>query len=173
MNRANIAQIIIIVFTIVALLAFFLPYISATDDFRAYINKHADEKVYSTVDLTIGDMADMSLFTYGHVYFQGGEEVLHSKESGIFYGVLIFSVAGFALLVLLAAWGKKPILTLILDFLMASAFYLINWDFVDRGIMPDSRRAWAISYNLYYPLAAIIAICAIWMIIEKRRAKRE
>jgi len=76
-------------------------------------------------------------------------------------------------LVLLAAWGKKPILTLILDFLMASAFYLINWDFVDRRIMPDSRRAWAISYNLYYPLAAIIAICAIWMIIEKRRAKRE
>lgn len=117
-------------------------------------------------------MADMSLFTYGRVYFQGGEEVLRSKESGIFYGVLMFSVAGFALLVLLAACSKKPILTLILDLLMAGAFYLINWDFVDRGIMPDSRRVWAISYSLYYPLVVIIAICAIWMVIEKRRAKR-
>lgn len=172
MNRINIPRIIIIVSAVVALVAFFLPYISATDNFRAYINEHADEKVYSTVDLTIGDLADMSMFTYARVYFQGGEEILRSKESGIFYGVLMFSVAGFALLVLLTALGKKPILTLILDLLMAGAFYLINWDFIDRGIMPDSRRVWAISHSLYYPLAAIIVVCAIWMFIEKRKAKK-
>jgi len=172
MNKINIPRMIAIIAAIIAIVAFFLPYISATDDFRTYINAHADEKVYSTVDLTIGDMADMSLFTYARVYFQAGEEVLCSKDSGIFYGVLMSSIAGFALLIALSALGKKPVLTLINDILMVGAFYLVNWDFLDRGIMPDSRRVWAISHSIYYPLAAVIAVCAIWMFIEKRKAKK-
>ena len=58
MNKTSISRIIAIAAAIAAIIAFFLPYISATDDFREYINSRADEKVYSTVDLTIGDMAD-------------------------------------------------------------------------------------------------------------------
>lgn len=173
MNKITIPRIIAIIAAVVAFVAFFLPYISATDDFRTYINAHADEKVYSSVDVTIGDMADMSLFTYARVYLQGGEEIFRSSGEGIFYGILMFSVAGFALLVILAALGKKPVLTLIFDLLMAGAFYLINWDFADRRIMPDSRRVWGISHGMYYPIAVVIAVCAIWMFIAKRKMKKE
>ena len=56
--------------------------------------------------------------------------------------------------------------------LMGVAFYLVNWDFAARGIMPDSNRVWAVAYYLYYPLAAIIAVCAVWMLVNKRRMKK-
>ena len=73
---------------------------------------------------------------------------------------------------MLAALRKRPILTLLCDLLMGGTIWIINWDFADRGIMPDSDRLWAIAYYLYYPLAAIIAICTIWMFIEKRKIKK-
>lgn len=173
MNKIGLPRLIIIMAAICAIIAFFLPYISATDEYRAYINSRLDEKPFDTVDITIGEMADMSLFTYAKTYFQGGEELLRSKDSGIFYGILMSSVAGCAVLIILAALWKKPILTLIFDVFMAGSFYLINWDFIDRRIMPDNNRVWAISYHLYYPLAAIIAVCAIWMFVIKHKAKKE
>lgn len=89
------------------------------------------------------------------------------------YTVLYSAVPLFAVLILLAALRKRPILTLLCDLLMGGTIWIINWDFADRGIMPDSDRLWAIAYYLYYPLAAIIAICAIWMFIEKRKIKKE
>ena len=171
MSKHSIPRMIAVAAALAAVVAFFLPYISATDDFRTYINAHADEKLYSSVDVTMGDVADMSLFTYGRIYFLGGEEILRSKGIGIFYGILMFSVAGFALITALAALKQKPVMTLIFDLLMAGAFYLINWDFLDRRIMPDSRRVWGISHGLYYPIAAVIAICAIWMLVIKRKEK--
>ncbi len=170
MKKSMIPRNIALLAALAAIVTFFLPYISSTDDFRTYISAHADEKVFSSVDITVGDMGDMSLYTYGRIYFLGGEEILRSRDSGIFYGVLLFSVAGFALLTAFAALGKKPVLTLIFDLLMAGVFYLINWDFQDRGIMPDSRRYWGIAHELYYPIAAVIAVCAIWMLVMKRRA---
>ena len=172
MKPMTLPRVFAIAAAALALAAFFLPYISATDEFRAYLGIQADEKMFETADLTIGEMADMSLYTYGRVYYQAGEEIFHSKQSGIFYGVLLFSVAAFAALMILFALGKKPVFLLICDLLMAGCFYLINWDFLDRGIMPDSRRVWGISHSLYYPLAAVIAVCAVWMFFAKRKAKR-
>lgn len=37
--------------------------------------------------------------------------------------------------------------------------------------MPDGNRVWAIAYYLFYPLAAIIVICAVWMFVVKRQQK--
>lgn len=171
-NKLVLPRLIAVIAALCAVVVFFLPYISATEDYRAFMATRADEKPFDGVDITVADMMDMSLFEYARVYYQGGETFFRSSGSGVFYGVLITLIGGFALLALLAAWRKRPILTLICDLLMAGAFYLVNWDFVDRGIMPDSDRVWAIAYHLYYPLAAVIAVCAVWMFIFKRRLKK-
>lgn len=172
MNKITIPRIIVILAAVCAIAAFFLPYISATDEYRTYLNSRASERPFDSVDITVGQMADMSLFMYAKTYFQGGEEFFRSQGDGIFYGVLLSSIACFGLLILLAALGKKPILILIFDILMAVAFYAVNWDFVDRRIMPDSNRIWGISHGLYYPIAVIIAIAAIWMFVAKRQMKK-
>ena len=98
--------------------------------------------------------------------------IFNSRSTGILYAVIMASASGFAVLVALAALGKKPILTLILDILMAASFYSINWDFVDRRIMPNANRVWGLSHYLYYPIAALIAVGAIWMFISKHKEKR-
>ena len=171
-NKLTLPRLIAMVATLAAIVAFFLPYISATDDYRFYMADQAEDKPIENVDITVKEVMDMSLFKYARVYFQGGEAIFGSSGAGTFYGVLITLIAGFALLALLSAWRGRPILTLICGILMGGAFYLVNWDFVDRGIMPDGNRVWAIVYYLYYPLAAIIAICAIWMFFVKRQQKK-
>lgn len=165
-------RLIAMIAALCAIVAFFLPYISATEDYRSYMAERADEKPFDGVDITVADMMDMSLFEYARTYFQGGEVFFRSSESGTFYGVLITLIGAFALLTLLAAWQRRPVLTLICDLLMAGAFCLVNWDFVDRGIMPDRDRVWAIAHHIYYPLAAVIAVCAVWMFIIKRRVRK-
>ena len=171
-KKLSLLRLIAMIAALCAIVAFFLPYISATEDYRTYMASRADEKPFDGVDITVADMMDMSLFEYARVYYQGGETFFRSSGSGVFYGVLISAIAGFALLTLLAAWRKRPFLTLICDLLMGGSFYLVNWDFVDRRIMPDSDRFWGIAYHLYYPLAVVIAICAVWMLVVKRRMKK-
>ena len=168
----KLPRLIAVIVALIAIVGFFLPFISATQDYCEYMADQVDDKPFDGVDITVGEIMDMSLFKYARVYFQGGEAFFGSGGMGTFYGVLMCLIPGLALLVLLAAWREKPVLTLILDFLMGGAFYIVNWDFVDRGIMPSGDRVWAIAHHLYYPLAAIIAVCAIWMFIVKRQMKK-
>ncbi|MDO4990762.1 MAG: hypothetical protein Q4E45_09690 [Eubacteriales bacterium] len=167
----KLPRLIAMIVALIAIVGFFLPFISATQDYRDYMSDQVDDKPFDGVDITVGEIMDMSLFKYARVYFQGGEAFFGSGGMGTFYGVLMCLIPGLALLVMLAAWRGKPVLTLILDLLMGGAFYIVNWDFVDRGIMPSGDRVWAIAHHLYYPLAAIIAACAIWMFIVRRRTK--
>ena len=171
-NYITLPRIIAVLVAFVAVAAFFLPYISATEEYSEYIAAHADEKIYSSVDVTVGELENMSLFTYAKVYMQGGEEIFRSAAGGYITGGLYAAVGVFALFTALAALGKKPILTFFMNAIMGAAFYLVNWDITDRNIMPDSNRVWGLSYHLYYPIVAIIAIIAIWMFVAKRKMKK-
>ena len=170
-GKLTIPRLVAMIAAIIALLAFFLPYISATDDYRSYMADQADEKPFEGLNITVREVMDMSLFKYAKVYFQGGELFFRSGGIGTLYGVLISLIAAFALFSFLAAWRGRPILTLVCGLLMGGATYLVNWDFVDRGIMPDYNRVWAIAYHFYYPLAAVIATAAVWMLVVKRQNK--
>lgn len=171
-KKLTISKILIIFSAIIAIVAFFLPYIAQTGDTREYYRSRSSEKMFDNVDMTLSDMVDISILEYSKVYFLAGEEALHSKDAGIFYGCLFGSLAALSLLMILSAFGKKPILTLFWDTLMAGAFWAINWDIVDRGIMPSRDAIWGTAYYVYYPVAVIIAVSAIWMFIIKRHIKK-
>ena len=164
---------IAMVLALIAVAALFLPYISATEEYREYIAAYKDEKIYESSDLTVGDLEHMSLYTYAKVYIQSGEEIFRSAAGGYVTGGIYASVGLFALLTALAAWRKKPVLTFLMNACMGGAFYSVNWDILSRGIMPDSDRIWGMSYYLYYPLAGFIAIAAIWMLVVKIQMKKQ
>ena len=86
MNKIAPPRLIIIIAAICAVVLFFMPYISATEEYRSYLNSRADEKPFESVDITVGQMADMSLFTYAKTYFQGGEEFFRSPRQKIARG---------------------------------------------------------------------------------------
>jgi len=85
----------------------------------------------------------------------------------------VTSIGILSLLLLLAVLRRKPVFSFILNAILGGACYLVNWDFVDRGIMPDSNRVWGISYNMLYACVAVIALSTIWMFIGKRQTKKE
>ena len=67
---------------------------------------------------------------------------------------------------------KKPIGIIIFDLLTMGAFKIICFDFEDRGVIPSSSFEWGIVYNLVYVIGVIIITGAIWLFIEKRKAKK-
>lgn len=170
--KARAPQIIAMLLAIAAIAAFFLPYISSTEEYSHYIESRATEKVFQSADLTVGDMKDMSLFEYAKVYLQARQEIFRDDAAGILYTVLIGAIGVGAVLAFLCAWGKKPILLMMMTLLMGGAFYVTNWDFMDRRIMPDSNRVWGISHEMLYPVAVLLLICAVWMFIAKRMDKK-
>lgn len=171
-NALMLPRIIALLVAFAAVAAFFLPYISATEEYREYIALHSDQKLFSSVDMTVGDLENMSLFAYAKVYIQGGEEIFQNAAAGYFTDGIYAAVGVFAVFTLLAVFCKKPILAFITNAIMGFTFYLVNWDIIDRNIMPDSNRVWGLSYHLFYPIVAIIAITAIWMFVVKRKMKK-
>lgn len=171
-HRMTKLRVIAVAMALVAVVAFFLPFISATEEYGEYIDMFAENKLYDSADLTVGELKGMSLYKYARVYIQGGAEIFASAATGYFMGGTYAAVGVLALLTAVAAWREKPVLTFLLDIFMGVVCYIVHWDITDRGIMPDSRRVWGIAHGMYCPLVAIIGIVAIWMFVEKRRKKK-
>ncbi len=172
-NNLRTPQLIAIVVALIAIVSFFLPFISATKEYSEYLDLRADEKVYNSSDLKVGDMKNLSLFDYAKVYLQAGKEIYRDQGTGIFYAILIGLVAVLAVLILLFALGKKPVAMIIFSILLGIDFFLINWDFTDRRIMPDSNRVWGIAHYAFYPIAVILLVCGIWILVEKKKLKHQ
>ena len=76
------------------------------------------------------------------------------------------------MITLLMTLIKKPIGIIIFDLLTMGAFKIICFDFEDRGVIPNNSFSWGIVYYLVYVIGVIIFTGAIWLFIEKRKAKK-
>lgn len=168
MAKLRFPQFIAVLLTLAAIAAFFLPYISSTEEYAKYLDQITDITVSETIDMTYGEMKDLSLFEYAKVYLKEfGDETY-----GIFYAVLTGSVGVFSFFAFLCASKKKPILLFIFSALIGLVSYSINIDFIQRGIMPNSNRVWGISHEILIPIAIALCACAIWMLIAKISIKK-
>lgn len=172
-KRLLLPRLIGIMVSFVAIVGLFLPYIASTEEYGKYLEAKGTEKIYDHVDLTAQDVKELSLFEYSKVYYQGRQEIFRDDAEGIFYSVIFAAPGLLGLLTLICALRKRAIPMGILALLMGGAIYLINWDVVDRGIMPSMNRVWGISHSLYYPCAVILFLCSIWLFAAKRKAKKE
>ncbi len=168
----KILRAIGILISMLAIASFFFPYLTSNDESRGALDLIANERIHESTDLTHSDVKDISLFEYAKLYYQGGDDLMHQKYSGILYTITYGAVAGFAVLALLSSMGTKPVLMFIFSLLLGGNIYLINWDFIDRRIMPSDTYLWGISYYLYYPCVAILLLCAVCLFVAKHNAKK-
>lgn len=171
MNRIAVPRVIAIIAALACVAGMFLPFVSTTGDYRSYILSGALDDEAEGYGLSASQLADLSLVNYGRLFIGEGR---HERDSAgyIFSGALMFAVGVFALITLFFALGKKAVPTLIFDLLMGFSFWMVNKDIELRRVM-DSSREWGIAHWIYYPLAVIIAACAVWLFVLKRRQKRE
>ena len=158
----------------IAILGAFLPYVSCCDEYKLeYFDAHGDEKVYESSDLTFADCRELSLWDYARLYYQAGEEIFKEKPAGIFYAVLFLLPGAIGIFCMFWALCKRATPLILNSIAMGASLWIINWDVVDRGIMPSSDLVWGISHVLYYPCAVVIFVCGIWLFVGKHRIKKQ
>ena len=171
-NRILLPCIVAAITAMISIAGLFLPYIGSTPEYADYLNSVSNQKPFDTADITAATSVDLSLYEYAKTYWQGSDEIFGNKAVGVFYTIIFVSPGIFGFFALLCALRKKGIPLILQSLIIGGLFFLINWDVVDRGIMPYDGRVWGISHVLYYPVAGILLICGVWIFIVKRKMKK-
>lgn len=171
-NRILLPCIVAAITAMISIAGLFLPYIGSTPEYADYLNSVSNQKPFDTADITAATSVDLSLYEYAKTYWQGSDEIFGNKAVGVFYTIIFVSPGIFGFFALLCALRKKGIPLILQSLIIGGSSYLISWDVVDRGIMPNYGRVWGISHVLYYPVAGILLICGIWIFIVKRKMKK-
>ena len=66
----------------------------------------------------------------------------------------------------------KPIAVIIFSLLSLCAFSIQNFDYSDRGVIPNSSYDWGIAYYIFYVATIVVFVGAIWMLVCKIKQKR-
>ena len=171
-NRILLPCIVAAITAMISIAGLFLPYIGSTPEYADYLNSVSNQKPFDTADITAATSVDLSLYEYAKTYWQGSDEIFGNKAVGVFYTIIFVSPGIFGFFAMLCALRKKGIPPILQSLIIGGSSYLISWDVVDRGIMPNYGRVWGISHVLYYPVAGILLICGVWIFIVKRKMKK-
>ena len=159
----TIAVVTTIVAALLLVAAFFLPYASATEDYRAALGQLSQ----NPFGLENGDLADVSLFEYARIYLNAAPEAFAAV-----YVPLTVAPAVLGVLTLLFAALRKPIPAIVFSALTVAVTLLLNWDFEDRGVIPSSTYDWGIAKWVYLVAGVAVIACAVWQLVLRRKAKR-
>lgn len=168
-KRRDFGVYVALIAVLVMIVALFLPYAAATPAFRQVMLAEADEELM----LGESDISMLSTLRVSMVEFIRIYSVLGGKSLA---GSCIMMVAGIgvlALLAALAAWKRKPVLTLVLDFLAFIVFVVHNQDYKMRGVIPSAQYRWGLAYYLLFSAAVMLAVGAVWILQEKKREEAE
>lgn len=174
MNKTKLMRypvLITIISSVLMLLMLLLPFASATDDYKERLLKYEDEMYVEEIGMTNAQAVNISLFEFGKIYAEAANQGMH-KEISIACIVIISLFAGFAALALLMSLCRKSIGIIIFDLLSIGVFKLICFDFEDRGVLPSSSFDWGIVSWMVYVIGVLIFAGAIWLFVEKRKAKK-
>ena len=171
-NRKLLVPFLIaLIATILMAACLLLPFGSATDDHAEKLQKYPDTVLYSNLNMTAGDMVDMSIIEYAGIYNGLAQEIFGNASHGTIYVVFAALIGGFALLAALFTILRKPIGILIFSILSFVVFMLWSRDFTDRGVIPSSTYDWGIGYYLFYIATVAALFGAIWMLVCKHKTQ--
>lgn len=156
------------------LIALFLPFASATDDFRERLMSSPDYVYSEAADMRNRDAVNLSLAEFIKID-SAAINMGMSSATATANMVVIIAFAGFAALTLLFSILKKPIPALIFDIISLAAIQLIKFDFEDRRVIPSSLYDWGAANIICYigiaAAAAGAALLLIFKIMDKRKSK--
>lgn len=174
MNKSNSIKIpflTTLIGTILLLAMILLPYASAKDDYKEYLKDTPNDYAVEEIKMTNAAVVNISLLEYGRVYAEMARQGI-SKEVSTICVVLISLFAFFSLMTLLMALIKKATGIIIFDFFALGVFWLIHFDFADRGVIPTDSYGWGMVNYLTYIVGIVVAIGAVWLFVEKRKIKK-
>ena len=171
----RVLQTLLILVSAALIVAFFLPYFKTETSMNTNTSSSISEiKPVESIDVTMKEINNPSMFTFVKVYFQGTDTVLQgSVGSSIFYTILYGIVPVFALLVFIYALCNVPVPALIFSIFIGGLTYAIHWDFVSRRIMENSALTHGIGWYMYFGCAGAMFLLSLFLIIAKHYYKKQ
>ncbi|MBP3620137.1 MAG: hypothetical protein J6J16_00070 [Lachnospiraceae bacterium] len=170
MDNMKKAFIVSLICGVLMVVAFLMPFTSATKDYKDDIDRYEDTVADEELNLTYGDMKHLTLVEYARIYFVH-RDMFRDEAEGIVYLVVISAIALFTLLTVINVLRKKPIGAIVFDIIAFAGISLMRWDFLDRGIVPSSSYNWGIGIYLYYIAMVALFVSCIWLGKEKKKSK--
>lgn len=150
----------------------FMPFASATEDYKEYLEEYPDSMYAEELDMTNKEAINISLFEFAKVYFVTAEMGM-SKSVSIACVVIIAAFGAFALLTLLFSVLKKPIPAIIFNFLTFAVFRITKWDFGDRGVIPSINYDWGMAEYFCYIGVVVLTVGAVALLVVKIKDKKQ
>ncbi len=167
-----IPKVISVVAVIAMVAAFFLPFVSATGDYREWLLENPDAVQSEEISMTNADMADLSLLAYA-VSYSHGEGIGMDGFESTFYMVLCVLPLVLSVLALVLSLASKPVGTMVFSILTVAVVSALVWDFGSRRIVYDGgRMAFACAQYVYYAGAALSVVGSAWLISARRKARK-
>ena len=167
-------KIIIILCILVAIIGLFLPYEKSIGDYRNYLLENPDIVNVEEVNYKNKDVVDISIIENYKVYKYSVNNIDNNNwiygESLINIIITIILIISLVLILLFTLFNKN-ILVIIFDIILAISSLLMNYDIVDRGVIPSDNYTYGISYFIYIIIAFIIFIDALILIIKNKKSK--
>ena len=160
-----------VILSLLMIVTVFLPFASATDSNREQLLKNPEYENVETASLTNADMTDISLFEYVRIYsYTAKNDILKSVSIACMSIVIAFAV--LSVITLLFSILRKPIAIIVFDVLAMINFWIIRFDFSDRGVVPSDSYNWGYANYIVFILGALILVGAIIMLVGKLRSKK-
>ncbi len=156
--------------SLLMIITLFLPFSTATDDFKAEINKNPDFIIYEDIDLKASDVVNRSMVDYARVYSALSNRLFATNEGTIYVGI-VAAIGIFALIGLISSAFRKATPTIIFTILSFLVFAFLSFDFYHRGEIPNESYNWGFGYYIFYVATIITLIGAIWLFIVKHKNK--
>ncbi len=170
-NNLFIPFVISLVGVLALVLAFFLPYATAIDDYRDHLENYPDSMYLEEIEMTNEGALDISMLEYARIYAATADMGVAEAVS-ITCVVLIALVGLFTLLTALFSVLKKAIPLFIFNALAFGVFRLLTWDFEDRGVLLSYRYDYGVAYYLYYIGAFVVLMGAVYLFVVKVKRKK-
>lgn len=168
----TIPAVVICLASIALISMVFLPYATANEEHAEWIESIPNLIEYSNLDMTAGDVKNVSILTFTKIYCLHWEEIWNDVTYCYFYGAIFALLLGLPILLVLFALLRKPIAVLVLDGLTYGVFYVQGLDYAMRRVIPGAYYDFGIVYDIYPWIVSFISICGIWMQWKKSKTKR-
>ena len=171
-NNLLLPFIATLIGSLMLMLTLFMPFASAKDEYKEYLQEYSDKMYAKEINMTNGEAVHLSLFEYGRMYAAAADLGM-AKNIAIACLVIISVFALFAILTTLFSVLKKPIAAIIFDILTFGVFLLIKWDFRDRGVLPSNRYDWGMAEYICYIGIAVVIVASITLLISQINNKKQ
>ncbi|MBE7058649.1 MAG: hypothetical protein E7387_06065 [Ruminococcaceae bacterium] len=171
-NNLLIPFIVVLIGSVMLIVTLFLPFASATEEYAEHLQKYSDEMYAVGIDMKNEEAIDISLLEFIKVYAATADLGM-SQDVAVVCLVIIFAFILFAILTVLFSVFKKPIPAIIFNLLSFGVFWVIRWDFEDRGVIPSSNYDWGIAGTFCYVGIVVVMIGAVALLVMKIMTKKQ